>query len=230
MNCCRAMDALVDAQLSVNTALAETRAALKRAKRRARAEAREWVLSAQLRNASVAMYHLAGTAEPAVAYLRACARERHWSERADSATTALVEDLYLETGTDEIAALVDEQEPLDAAALTVAFKYVGEWRVAGWARGLNEARGVAPSTAGLLEEYENGRLTVPVAFRPRSAGVSGERRAKRFAYLLRRRWRGAYGAIPVAEHVEPAELQCKAVLHAREGYMGNCRKPETRIR
>ena len=68
-----------------------------------------------------------------------------------------------------------------------------------------------PSAASLLQQDETSRLAAPEAFRPPSAGASGERRAKRFAFRLRKRWAGRHAAIPVGEHVDPVELRAKAL-------------------
>jgi len=71
------LEALLEARRATANALADTRTELNKAHRQARAKARAWVLPSQLQHAAVAMYQLAGVAEPAVQYLRACGRERH---------------------------------------------------------------------------------------------------------------------------------------------------------
>ena len=200
---------LLDERRAVGDALAQTRAALRQAARRSATAARHWVLPERLRSAAIAMYQLAGAAEPAARYLQACGAERHWPDRAQSELTVLVEDMFLHAGVDDIAALVDAHAPSDPDALAIAHKYVQEWAVAVWARGLNEGRGIAPTNHSLLTEVERHRAQIPEAFRP--IGVTCGRRAKRLLFRMRRRWGGRYAAIPVGEeHVGPAEVRAKA--------------------
>ena len=206
----RTLEELLEARRAIKGALREARAQLGQAQRRAATNAREWVLVERLRRASVAMYHLAGDAEPAVAYLRACGRERHWMDLPAPELVTQVEDLYLGAGIDEIVSLVDETAPTDPVALVLAHKYVGEWRAACWARRVNEEKGVPVSNASLLQRYEQSRSQAPEALRPHAVGVTGERRAKRFLAKFRKRWVGRYGAIPSAERVSAAEVRSKA--------------------
>ena len=117
-----ALAALLDERRSVDDALAQTRAALRRATRRAATEARQWALSPRMRSAAIAMYQLSGATEPAVKYLLACGAERHWPCHAESELARLVEDVFLHAGEDEIAALVDTHSPSDSSALTIAYK------------------------------------------------------------------------------------------------------------
>ena len=90
----QSLAALLDARQTVDHALAQTRAELRRATRRAATDARHWVLPARLQNTTVAMYQLAGATEPAVKYLKTCAAERHWPDRTDIELTGLVEDIF----------------------------------------------------------------------------------------------------------------------------------------
>ena len=63
------MEALVDARRSIGDALAVARGRIKRARRRAAADSRIWVLPPHIQRASLAMYMLADyDAEPAVNY------------------------------------------------------------------------------------------------------------------------------------------------------------------
>ena len=205
----QSLAALLDARQTVDHALAQTRAELRRATRRAATEARHWVLPARLQNTTVAMYQLAGATEPAVKYLKTCAAERHWPDRTDIELTGLVEDMFLGAAADEIAALVDAHAPSDRQALSIAYKYVEEWKAAVWVRELNAGRGVAPTNHSLLTQIERGRVQIPVAFR--ASAITGERRVKRFLFRLRQRWGGQYAAIPAGEeHVGPADVRAKA--------------------
>ena len=104
----RTLDELLEARRAIKGALRGTRAQLRQAHRRAAAKAREWVLVERLRRASLAMYHSAGDAPPAVPYLQARGRERHWADLPDADIVTRVEDLYLGADIDEIVSLVDE--------------------------------------------------------------------------------------------------------------------------
>ncbi len=200
---------LEQARRRLDEPLKQEQAELRRAKRCATVEAQAWVLPLYLRSVAVATYHLAGDAEPAVKYLAARGRERHWPVRADSDLATLVEDLYLAASPDEIAALTSTSSPADGGVLAVVLKLVTDWQVVAWARRGNSATGVVP-TPSLLQHKEELRQALPEPVRPPSVGASSERRAKRWVARLRRRWGGRYTKIPLAEHVEPAELSAKA--------------------
>ena len=203
--------ALEEARQTVDSAMTETRAELKRARRRAAADARVWVLSPRMRRTSLAIYMLAGySTEPAVKYLEACGRERHWPVRTAAELSTVVEDLFLQADADEVAALADASSPSDPTLLAVALRYVEEWRVVSWAARLNSDRGVAPSTDSVVQRAEEGRMRLPEAARPMPVGPCGEPRAKRWVARLRARWGGRYASTPVGEHVEPEEARAKA--------------------
>ena len=205
------MEALLDARRSIGDALAVARGRIKRARRRVAADSRIWVLPPHIQRASLAMYMLADyDAEPAVNYLAARARERHWPPRAAEVLATLVEDLFLEADANELAALADTANADDTAALSVATKCVEEWRVVVWARGLSEAKGVAPSTESVLHHAEARRLDLPEAARGPPRGAVGESRARRWVARLRRRWAGRFGRVRVRADLQPSEILDKA--------------------
>ena len=208
------MEALVDARRSIDDALVVARGRIKRARRRAEVDSKMWVLPPHIQRASLAMFMLADyDTEPAVNYLAARARERHWPPRAAEVLATLVEDLFLETDANDLAALVDTSSADDAAALFVATKCVEEWRVVVWARGLNAAKGVAPSTESMLHQAEARRLELPEAARGPPRGAVGESRARRWVARLRRRWAGRFGRVRVRDDLQPSEIQNKAPPH-----------------
>ena len=203
------LDELLETRRATRAALADTRAQLGRARRQVRAEALVWVLPPPLQRAVVAMYQLAGVAEPVVQYLRACGRERHWPERPECELVALVEDLFLQTDADDVAALVDPSHPADPAALKVAYRYLQEWETVAWARDLNTRRGIAPTNWSLLRRADQARLQVPEAFRQAPAGPAGEMRGRRVVRRLRQRWGGRHAAIAAGEHVTAEDMRAK---------------------
>ena len=156
------------------------------------------------------MYQLSGTADPAVEYLSACGRERHWQPLGREVLAVRVEDLWLEAGVDDVVALVDVEQTQDPVALALAHKHVLEWRVASWARGINEAKGVPVSSHALLVQREKHREEIPVSVRPPPVGSTGERRAKKFLARVRRRWGGRYAAVPAEEGQRPEDASKKA--------------------
>ena len=208
---------LEQARQRLTDLLRGVRADLGRAKRRAEVQARAWVLPPHERRVVVAMYHIADLdAEPVVKYLSACGRERGWKSLTAADLRALVEEHYLAAEHEEIAALVDDANPLDEAVLAIALKYVNEWRVVVSARISNSTTGVVP-TCALLQHAEELRQAVPEAMRPPPLGAATERRARRWAGRLRARWGGRFGRVPVAEHVDVAELFAKAIPYHTAG-------------
>ena len=103
------------------------RADLGRAKRRADTQARAWVLPPHERRVALAIYHKADLdAEPAMKYLAARGRERGWHGLTAADLRTLIEDHYLATEHEEIAALVGNDSPMDETALATALQYVSE--------------------------------------------------------------------------------------------------------
>jgi hypothetical protein len=146
------MSDLLAARSAVVASLVETRSLLASARRRATAVAKAWVLTPSMRRAVIAMYSLADSAEPAVAYLQACGRERHWPDRGSEDLTKLTEDLFLQTDATEVVDLTDSVNPSHPQTLAVALRYVEQWRVVAWSRALNTERGIAPSTAAACRD------------------------------------------------------------------------------
>jgi hypothetical protein len=189
---------------------------LRAAKRRAKAEANDWSLSPFVRRVAMAMYALAAyEAEPVVTYLEARGREYGWPACTVDVLKTFVEDSFLATDSSEIAGLTDAASPADEAALVLAQKWVCDWKVVVWTRQANSAKGVAVGTPTMLLHAAQIREAVPEATRPPPLGSASEPHAKKWSAKLRKRWGGRYGKIPIAEHVDAAELRAEA-LHAHE--------------
>ena len=204
---------LQEQERALADALARVGAGLKRAKAAEVAAAKVWRLTQRMRRASVAMLVLSnGSAEPAVKYLATCARAQGWPEKDPEELAELAQDLFLQADVAEVAALADTSEPTDAAALAVALKYVGEWKVVVSMRHANMTSSAAPSSQAMVDEFERQRLLVPEGARPRSLGNAGAPRAKTWAHRLRKRWGGRFGAVSVADRLEPGLLRAKAGL------------------
>ena len=208
---------------AVSAALADARARRSRAKAKVAAKARQqvaataraWVLPEAVRRPVVIMCHLADSnAEAAVNYLGACGRQRHWPQKTVDELSELAHDVYNSTELDEINALSDGAAPLDPQAYAVAAKRVHEWRVRTWARDLNVARGVAPSSGEMLQRAEEVRLTFPEASRPAARGTVREVAGRKWVERLRLRWGGRYAAIRAREPVSQEEMWAKVVADA----------------
>ena len=203
------MEDLEAARVALAATLAASRADVRRLRRnekkRESAEARAWVLPAHVRQAALLMFDNTGDAEAPVKYLSACGREFHWPERTQDSLRIFVEDMYLAAGTDEL-----NEEVADPRARAVAAKYVREWRVVTWSRVANSVGGVAPSNLMLVEQAEVVRQQLPETMRPPEMDASSSTVAKQFARMLRRRWAGRYGRLPVREPMAPGETRDKA--------------------
>ena len=203
---------LAEARRALDEALRANHAQLRRARRCSDVRARHWDISGRMRNASVAMYQLSGVADPAVEYLAACGRERHWEAMSKEFLATRAEDMWLETGVDGVVAAVDEELTPDPAGLALGHKYVLEWRVASWARGVNEVKGLPVSSQAMLVQREKYREEIPFSTRPGPIGSTRERRAQNFLARVRRRWGGRYAAVPASDRQGPAETGRKAPL------------------
>ena len=188
----------------------EMSAAINRARSAAASVRRQWVLTALMERTTIAIYTLSRyAAEPCIVYLESCARERHWPSRGRDDLQKYVEDLFMATDSAVVAAITDHVDPVDAASLTLAWKYVHEWSVVCRVRDLNVRLGIALPTRLLLDYAERIRTEIPESMRPLPKGVYGERRAEKWAGLLRRRWGGRHAAVPTQEPMESSELDAK---------------------
>ena len=195
---------------SVSEELSETRRALRAVKRKTASSAKQWDLSHQMRNVSLAIYVLADYHScAAVQYLLACGRERHWSEREPLELAALVESIFMQACPDEIAALVDVSDPEDALALAIALKWVHEWNAVSWATHVNEHSGAAPSSRDLLQHALRSASGVPSELRTFLPVDGSGSRAKRWSARVRKRWGGRYARIPEGEDIGHAEITAK---------------------
>ena len=85
-----------------------------------------------------------------------------------------------------------------------------EWGLKEWAEDLNRRRGLAPSTAAVLQEKERRRARVSAAVQPSAWGTAEGARGRMRATRWRRRWGGRFGSIRKREDVTPEELRAKA--------------------
>ena len=198
------------AQLSAALASTSRQLRLSRAaaSRAGRKHLRAWVLPIGLQRTVLIIYVLCDyAAEPAARYLSVAARVKDWPARPESEVVAIVEDLFLQAGLDELAALANVHSPSDAEALAAASKCVEEWRLCRWARQQNLERGVAPPSSLLLQRLSADRVSRGSADTYRH-GLTG--RARMFMTRFRQRWAGHYGALREADDITTPELVEKA--------------------
>ena len=205
-----AVVALEQQRAALSDSVVQARRKLRRAKAAAKACARVWQPTATQRHTALITYAMTGyQAEPSVRYLEMLARGRHWPARDSAELHALVEEWFLAVGVDELAALSDVAAPSDVAAMREAAPIVEEWRLAWWGRGQNLERGVAPSTADLLDRVAAERLRSGHPD-PYARGTTALSVSRKWASRFRRRWGARYGALPVVEDLPLAEMREKA--------------------
>lgn len=205
------MDSLLERQRANRAALAENRRAMRsEEKAEEQRRAKIWRVTPWLRNVILILYVLAShSKEPVLKYLATVARRRKWPPLSDEDVGRALDDLYLEISMEELMALADKDSPADPSAMREASRVYEEWRLAKWAERLNLQRGLAPTTAMVLEQYRDNREQVPEAARPRYCGVAAEAGARMWAWRWRQRWGGRYGGIPTRENVPLDERRAK---------------------
>ena len=197
---------------SLQEQLASGRSELTKAKQKRKdSQRREWKLTPWLRHVVVDVYVLGGySAVPAGCYLARAAARRCWEAKSEEDLQTIVEDAFLETGDQELELLTNEDNSTDQSALREAVRFLEEWRLAGWAKALNERQGVAATTDSTLRRYEYARLQLPESVQPRGAGPVTQSRGREWARRWRKRWGASYGYLRVREDVSADEIQEKA--------------------
>jgi len=198
----------------LNCAIAAVRSEARKAKRQAKdatkAAAKAWQLSDFLLHATLIIYVLTDyKMEPAIKFLAANGRKRHWPEKSDEECEGLVECLFLEADLTDLVAWTDLEDPADIDAMRAALVYVQQWGLVEWARRLNSECGVAPSTESVLQRLEDKRQGVPVRVRPSCIGSSSTVKGRMWASSWRRRWGGRHGRIRIQDDVSMPELRQK---------------------
>jgi hypothetical protein len=200
----------------VDAAVAENRRATQKARQQKKdakkSEAKAWRLAPFLEHATLIIYTLTDyQIEPAIKFLGANSRKRHWPEKTEEELQALVEELFLAADLTELTALSDMVEPADVDAMKAALVYVQQWGLVDWTRRLNAQCGVAPSTESVLLRLEEKRLTIPEQVRPRAVGSACAVSARVWAGAWRKRWGGRHGRIRIRDDVSLPDLQRKVV-------------------
>ena len=190
---------------------AEVCALLRLARRRQRRIDAAWVLTEGIRSVVVMIYVMSQySVEPAIQFLLACGRERHWAPLDETSLRRLVEDVFMSFDEDAIASMTCLNHPVDHCAMKTAIRYLREWHVVQHARRVNSEKGVAPSSAWMLERAEEFRLALPADRQPRSLGTLLIPSGRRWMQRLRVSWGGRMRKIPPATPLTTTEFAEKA--------------------
>jgi len=209
------MQQWAEATVDISEHRRATRAAKKKSARGARAQAAHWVLTVRERRVVLIAYALAGyDAEAAATFLASLGRQRCWPQKREEELSRMVEDVFLSVDVGEFAALSDVDAPSDCVSMRLAIEYVEQWRVVAWARRLLVTAGLAPSTAAVLERFEEDRGRWPEELRPPWRGTAAEPRARAWVRRWRARWGGHFGKVRVREPVTVEAAHAKAAAVA----------------
>ena len=190
---------------------AEVCALLRLARTRQRRCENAWVLTEGMRSVVAMVYVMSHyNVEPAVQFLLACGRERHWAPLDETSLRRLVEDVFMSFDGDAIANMACLNHPMDHCAMTTAIRYLREWHVVQQTRRANSEKGVAPSSAWMLERAEEFRLALPADLRPRNLGTMSNPCGRRWVHRLRFSWGGHMRKIPPALPLTTTEFNEKA--------------------
>ena len=182
---------------------------MKRLLKKRRILAHSWNLTAAMEDVCVAACGMsAGSTAPALKFLEACARERHWPECPRSEIVALIEHVWNHSG-DRFDALVHHVPSANARAVAIAARYARESFVVDCVKRANEQCGIAPCSQWVLERAEEFARRVPDACKPRAFGTPSEWASQNWLSRLRRVWDGRLQKIPAIEPMTKDEFSNK---------------------
>ena len=146
----------------------------------------------------------------AAAYLAQQAAVFHWEARPEAAVRELVENLFLKIDLAEYTNLCSVQESSDVVAMRVALAFWAELELVVWVKEANARKGVAPSTASVLDRWEVQRLQWPEDVRPPSKASMEFSSAREWARQFRLRHGGRHGNIRIRDDIPVEEMRSKA--------------------
>jgi len=197
--------------VALTAAIRTNRAELRRATAAAKQRAGVWHVSQRQQHIVLIVFSESGFSdEPATLYLAQIGRRRGWPSATDAQLQRLVQDWFMAVDSGDLAKLTDAANPADAAALHDAQCWLEEWRLTTWARRQNVERGVAPSTAAVLQRLSDDRAAAGHDD-PCERGTTAEPAARMWASRFRRRWGGRYGRLTVGDDVDVPEVLEKAL-------------------
>jgi len=184
-------------------------------KTRRLSQARAWVLSELALRVVLICFSLAdGVPGPAVVFLTREGRRRRWADKTDDELGMMVFDSFLAAESAYAMALCDFDNPHDGLALSTAVSWVEEWRAASWCMEQNH-KGIAPSSAAVLDYMEARRLSIPESVQPSPRGVITSGAVRRAISRWRQRWSGRVARLRPQEVVPLADMQSKASVSHR---------------
>ena len=200
---------LLESKAALDGALAAVKKQVKAAQKRLRSQ---WRFPKLAQRVALILYDKGGH-DPAAAaadFLAKEAQKRQWPAKPEAEVRRIPQDWFLEIDINDFNDLCDSASPSDPGAMRLAMQFWQEWSLAAWVEDANFSKGVAPSTAIVLDRYEQLRLDVPEAARPAARGVVAQGKARAWALRFRNRWGLKHGAIPAVDDVPVQEMNQKA--------------------
>ena len=197
---------LLETEAALKSSLAAKKREIKALQKRLRSQ---WRFSEQLQRAALVLFGKGNGSAAAAAFLAKEAEKRQWPEKAEAELRKMVEEWFLEIDIDVFNDLCDPASPSDPVAMRLAMKFWQEWSVASYIEEANFDKGVAPSTAAVLDRCEQLRLDVPEEARPAAKGVVAQGKARAWAFRFRKRWGFSHGAIPTKDDMPAQERWAK---------------------
>lgn len=168
-----------------------------------------WNLTADMKDVCVAACGMSGgSTAPALKFLEACARERHWPDCPRPEIVALIEHVWKHSG-DRFDALVHHVPSANARAIVIAARYAREAFVVDCVKRANEQCGIAPCSRWVLERAEEFTHRLPDACKPRVLGTASEKASQNWLARLRRVWDGRLQRIRAVEPMTKDEFSNK---------------------
>ena len=160
---------LLKSKATLDGALAAVKKEIKAAQKRLRSQ---WRFPKTLQRVALILYDK-GRHDPAAAadFLAKEAQKRQWPAKPEAEVRRIPQDWFLEIDINDFNDLCDSASPSDPGAMRLAMQFWQEWSLAAWVEDANFSKGVATSTAAVLDRYEQLRLDVPEAVRPAARGV-----------------------------------------------------------
>ena len=171
-----------------------------------------WTLPRKIIDVTLLVYIMTGYCLSAsVQFLRAYGLRRKWPERSSIELGALIEDEFLRTDLATLASLSNIEEPSDISALNRALAYIREWDLVEWVKSLNMEKGVAPSSAMLVERAVEKGLRPPSTRAVPRAGVRLSMWGKKWARRWRQKWKARIGTLKAREWIPSHEARNKVM-------------------
>ena len=169
-----------------------------------------WEITGFIWRVVLILYYLAGYQTfLAIPYLHRAGRKKRWEDPPDEFLDELVEKVFMTTPNYIFINLYDAQRPPDPDALREALKFQSEYAAMTWCMDMNQTKGLAPSSASVLDRLDAGNLALPEHLQsavPQEPWLSTPRV---FVHRWRRFWNGRFGRLRIVPDIELEELQNK---------------------